>query len=169
MSKLTTKRATTVILADDHAVVRDGLRLVLEAREDITVVADVADGREAVRRTGELKPDVVVMSHIDDDFIAQFWISSRQQGQDIARLFLADIAVQCDRQCCSERDGPKIALLSPGTQFVEIVTGQAGNLLSRLFGNPSAQFHLWVVIVRQLKLLAGPGCLHHLERIPGRR
>ena len=61
MSKQTTKRATRVILADDHAVVRDGLRLVLEARDDITVVADVADGREAVRRTGELKPDVVLM------------------------------------------------------------------------------------------------------------
>jgi DNA-binding NarL/FixJ family response regulator len=55
------KKIKTVIIADDHAIVRDGLRLILEARDDITVVADVADGREAVRRAIELRPDVVVM------------------------------------------------------------------------------------------------------------
>ncbi len=55
------KKIKTVIIADDHAIVRDGLRLILEARDDITVVADVADGREAVQRAIELRPDVVVM------------------------------------------------------------------------------------------------------------
>lgn len=61
MSNPGSRKKITVILADDHAVVRDGLRLVLEARDDMTVVADVADGREAVRRVRELSPDVVVM------------------------------------------------------------------------------------------------------------
>jgi DNA-binding NarL/FixJ family response regulator len=55
------RRKITVMLADDHAVVRDGLRLVLEAREDMEVVADVPNGREAVRQTELLKPDVLVM------------------------------------------------------------------------------------------------------------
>ena len=50
-----------VFLADDHAVVRDGLRLILDARPDITVIGDAADGREAVRQVAELRPDVVVM------------------------------------------------------------------------------------------------------------
>ena len=53
--------AIRVFLADDHGVVRDGLRLLLEAQEDITVVGDAADGREAVRQVQELGPDVVVM------------------------------------------------------------------------------------------------------------
>ncbi|MBL0142486.1 MAG: response regulator transcription factor [Betaproteobacteria bacterium] len=50
-----------VLLADDHAVVRDGLRALLEAQQDIEVVGDAANGREALRRTKQLQPDVVVM------------------------------------------------------------------------------------------------------------
>ena len=55
------KRPITVVLADDHAVVRDGLRFVLEARPDIVVVADVANGRDAVVQAEKLNPDVFVM------------------------------------------------------------------------------------------------------------
>ena len=51
----------TVFLADDHAVVRDGLRVLLEAQSDITVIGDAADGREAVSRVARLRPDVVVI------------------------------------------------------------------------------------------------------------
>jgi DNA-binding NarL/FixJ family response regulator len=51
----------TVFLADDHAVVRDGLRFLLEAQPDIKVIGDAANGREAVRRVTQLCPDVVVM------------------------------------------------------------------------------------------------------------
>ena len=51
----------TVFLADDHAVLRDGLRVLLEAQPDIRVIGDAANGREAVRRVARLRPDVVVM------------------------------------------------------------------------------------------------------------
>jgi DNA-binding NarL/FixJ family response regulator len=51
----------TVFLADDHAVVRDGLRMLLEAGGDINVVGHAADGLQAVREVIRLKPDVVVM------------------------------------------------------------------------------------------------------------
>lgn len=50
-----------VLLADDHAVVRDGLRALLEGDEEIEVVDVAADGLETVRKARELKPDVVVM------------------------------------------------------------------------------------------------------------
>ena len=50
-----------VLLADDHAVVRDGLRVLLEAQPDISVVGDVANGREAVRFVMQQHPDVVVL------------------------------------------------------------------------------------------------------------
>jgi DNA-binding NarL/FixJ family response regulator len=51
----------TVFLADDHAVVRDGLWVLLEAQPDIRVIGDAADGRETVRRVTRLCPDVVVL------------------------------------------------------------------------------------------------------------
>jgi len=50
-----------VLIADDHGVVAEGLRSLIEAQADMKVVALVEDGREAVRRTMESSPDVVLM------------------------------------------------------------------------------------------------------------
>lgn len=50
-----------VILADDHAVVRAGLKAVLGASTDITVVGEASDGAEAVKLAEQLDPDVVIM------------------------------------------------------------------------------------------------------------
>jgi two-component system, NarL family, response regulator NreC len=50
-----------VLIADDHAVVADGLCHLLEARSDIEVVDTVSSGREAISRTMELQPHVVLM------------------------------------------------------------------------------------------------------------
>jgi DNA-binding NarL/FixJ family response regulator len=50
-----------VLLVDDHSIVRDGLRVLLESEGDIAVVGGAATGLEAVRRCRELHPDVIVM------------------------------------------------------------------------------------------------------------
>jgi two-component system response regulator NreC len=50
-----------ILLADDHTVVRDGLRALLEKQPDMTVVGEAGDGRETVQLAGEQMPDVVVM------------------------------------------------------------------------------------------------------------
>ena len=50
-----------VFLADDHAVVRDGMQALLEGEHDITVVGMASNGRDAVRRVQKFNPDVVVM------------------------------------------------------------------------------------------------------------
>lgn len=50
-----------ILLADDHTVVRQGLRKVLEERPDWEVVAEAGDGREAVRQAEELEPDVAIV------------------------------------------------------------------------------------------------------------
>ena len=50
-----------VLLADDHQMLRDGLKALLQHTADITVVGEAVDGREAVRRAQEFKPDVVIM------------------------------------------------------------------------------------------------------------
>ena len=51
----------TVFLADDHAIVRDGLRYLLDAQTDIKVIGDASEGREAVRQISKLHPDIVIM------------------------------------------------------------------------------------------------------------
>jgi two-component system, NarL family, response regulator NreC len=52
---------TRIMLADDHAVMRTGLRLVLERQSDFQVVGEASDGREAVAMAQKLAPDVLVM------------------------------------------------------------------------------------------------------------
>jgi DNA-binding NarL/FixJ family response regulator len=54
-------KAIRILLADDHTVVRDGLRALLERESDMTVVAEASDGRESVRLAETEAPDVVVM------------------------------------------------------------------------------------------------------------
>jgi DNA-binding NarL/FixJ family response regulator len=51
----------TVLIADDHAIVRDGLHMLLEDRDDFSVVGEAEDGREVIRQARESCPDVVVM------------------------------------------------------------------------------------------------------------
>ncbi len=50
-----------VLVADDHLIIRQGLRLIFETCDDIQLVGEAADGAEAVRLAGELQPDVVLM------------------------------------------------------------------------------------------------------------
>ncbi len=50
-----------IILADDHAVMRRGLRLVLEQQKDFEIVGEASDGREAVELAEKLRPDVAVL------------------------------------------------------------------------------------------------------------
>ena len=50
-----------VLIADDHAILREGVRALLHTTEDIEVVGEASDGREAIERSKALDPDVVLM------------------------------------------------------------------------------------------------------------
>lgn len=50
-----------ILIADDHAVVREGTRQILEREPDLNVVAEAADGEEAVKLAGQFKPDVAII------------------------------------------------------------------------------------------------------------
>src|SRR4029450_10692769 len=54
---------TRILIADDHDVVRSGLRSILEARPAWKIVAEAADGKEAIRKALETKPDVAVIDY----------------------------------------------------------------------------------------------------------
>lgn len=53
--------AIRIVIADDHLIVRQGLRLILETEEDLALVGEAANGEEALALCSELKPDVVLM------------------------------------------------------------------------------------------------------------
>jgi len=50
-----------ILLAEDHETVREGIKLIIESQNDMEVVGEAGDGREAIRLAEELKPDIVLM------------------------------------------------------------------------------------------------------------
>src|SRR5438046_1647989 len=63
-ARASTAPAIRVLIADDHAVLRQSLRYLLEAQTGLEVVGEAANGREAVEMAEKLKPDVVLMDTI---------------------------------------------------------------------------------------------------------
>ncbi|MGZ9166048.1 MAG: response regulator [Anaerolineales bacterium] len=80
----------TVILADDHAVLRDGLRFLLEAEGDMEIVATAANGQEAVEQATVWRPDVVMM--------------------DISMPVMNGI--EATKRICATRENTKVVILS---------------------------------------------------------
>jgi len=71
----------TVLLADDHMVVREGLRKMLELEDDLEVVGEAQDGRQAVALVKKLHPDVVLMD------IAMPQLNGLEATRQVSRLY----------------------------------------------------------------------------------
>ena len=101
----------TVILADDHAILRDGLRFLLEAAGDIEIVSMAANGQEAVEQAKLHCPDVIVM--------------------DISMPVMSGI--EATKQICKICEHTKVAILSMHhtTEYIQraIQAGAVGYLL----------------------------------------
>ena len=88
----------TVLLADDDVLVRQGLRVLLESADDLLVVAEAADGAEAVELAASTKPDVVVM---DVRMSGEDGIEATRRDRVVA--VSATLACSCSRRSISTR------------------------------------------------------------------
>ena len=77
-----------VFIADDHAIVRKGIRAVLEIVPDIEVVGEAANGRDAVYRVEELEPDVILMDLVMPDMDGIEAIHRIKERQSKARILV---------------------------------------------------------------------------------
>ncbi|MEW2530315.1 response regulator transcription factor [Streptomyces sp. NPDC047071] len=82
--------AARILLADDHALVRRGVRLILDGEEDLSVVAEAGDGAEALALAREVRPDLVVLD------VAMPRLTGLQAARELSRL----------------PDGPRILILT---------------------------------------------------------
>jgi LuxR family maltose regulon positive regulatory protein len=127
--------AATILLVDDHALFRQGLRLILEREKDLKVVGEAGDGQEAIDRFRDLSPDVVVM--------------------DISMPNVD--GVEATRRIVSEFPQTKVVALSvhSGKRFVSemLQAGVAGYILKETVPEELIQ-GLWTVLAGKVYLSA---------------
>ena len=87
---------TRVILADDHQIMREGLRALLEKEANIEVIAEAADGRTAVQLARKLSPDVVIMDISMPDLNGM--LATRQIIDDIPGVKVIALSMHSDAQ-----------------------------------------------------------------------
>lgn len=114
--------STTLLLADDHRLVREGLRRVLQARTDLRVVAEVDDGEEAVRAAIERKPDIALID----------LTMPRLGGAEAIRLICAEVETRCIAVSMHELIGQVKQAFKAGAQGYVVKSAASGELLAAI-------------------------------------
>lgn len=135
-----------VLLVDDHAVVRDGLRTVLEATRRIAVVGEAGEAREGIRRLRELAPDVVVLDVSLPDMSGLDAL--KQIRAEWPRLPVVIFSMHADREYCVRalRAGAQAYVLkqSASEDIVQAVTAAAAG---RRWVSPQIAEHLVGIVI----------------------
>jgi DNA-binding NarL/FixJ family response regulator len=124
-----------VLLADDHRIVREGLKSLLESQPDLKVVAEASDGRQAVEMARDLLPDVVVM----DVAMPQLngIEATRQLAGDETGMKIVALSMHSDRRFVSEalKAGASGYVLKDGA-FEELVNAIRAVVADRVYLSP---------------------------------
>ena len=141
----------TVLLADDHTVVREGFRKMLSLEDDLEVVGEAADGRQAVAMAAKLHPDVVLM--------------------DIAMPMLNGL--EATRQVLRIGAGSKVIMLSAHSDDAYVTNATESGAVGFLLKQTSAHDVCCAIReVHQGKTFFSPSIARHFNRlhpqVPGR-
>lgn len=133
--------AIRVLIVDDQALMRSGLRLILESADDIEVVGEAADGGEAITVAARLRPDVVLLD-------------IRMPGMG---------GIEATTRLCRDPDGPKVLILTTYDLDVHlwdaVVAGASGFMLKTA---PAAQLLEAVRTVASGEAVVAPGITRRL-------
>jgi two-component system response regulator NreC len=109
--------STRILLADDHVVCREGLRLLIEKEPGIEVVAEAGNGRETVKLARKLSPDLVIMD-----------------------IRMPDLnGIEATRQICSEVEGVKVLALSMYSDEQVVIAALNAGACGYLLKNSAAK------------------------------
>jgi len=124
-----------ILIADDHQIVRQGLKRLLSAEEDFTVVGECADGRSAAKGAGDLNADIVVMDVTMPDLNGIE--ATRQIVRDHPNAKVVGLSMHADARFATEmlRAGAKGYLLKDDA-FEELTTAIRSVLANKVYLSP---------------------------------
>jgi two-component system response regulator NreC len=130
-----------VLVADDHTIVREGVRILLEAQPDIEVVSEAADGQEALARVRELQPDIVLID------IAM----PKLNGMEATRAIKRDFPnVQIIVLTMYESDEYFFQVLNAGASGYILKKAASGDLLTAIRAVYAGEVFLYPSVARRL-------------------
>lgn len=130
-----------VLVADDHTIVREGVRLLLDAQPDIEVVGEAADGREAVNLIRQFRPDLVVMD------IQMPNLNGLEATREIKREFPQ---IQILALTMYESDEYFFQVLNAGASGYVLKKAASADLLSAIRAVHSGDVFLYPSVARRL-------------------
>ena len=137
----TKSRRIRVLLADDHAIMREGLQAMLEQSEDVEVVGQAKDGEEAVRAASELAPDVIVMDVIMPNKDGVEACREIMESEPNTRVIMLTAS--------TEEDAVIEAVAAGATGYLQKVSGM-DPLLSTVRLVAAGEMHLPTEVVRRV-------------------
>lgn len=157
-----------VLLADDHSIVRDGLRRLIDSAGDMAVVAEAADGREAIRKAGELLPDVAVVDismpgmdglevveriHAVHPGTAILVLTMHEEEQYVVRAIGAGAGGYLTKRAAADQLLKGIRKIHEGGRYLSDAAAEA--LARRMGKGPSERTSLDALSMREVQVLRG--------------